>query len=179
MHRGTYPTDSGMHCIWDQAAFAAVNDYDSWASQLLDDSDIVRHITAGHLVPLNIGSDGAMAVEVRVGGPGSAAALTDRESKYLIVQSEPYRLRVTGPVGISGIEHVAVPPERGVGVIPIAAGDYAATVHLLAWDEEPGMQTDDGPAKDALPDCVVLLNPTLPDEPYRTAVRTFDSPEDD
>lgn len=177
MHRGTYPTDSGMHCLWDQAAFASVNDYDSWARELLDDADIGRHIAAGALVPLNIGSDGAMEVEVRVGSPGAAAEVTDREAKYLIVGSEPYRLRAAGPVGVSGIEHVAATVGPGVGAIPLPPGEYAVTVHLIAWDEEPGMKTDDGPAAGALPDYLVLVNPAPAGASYRTAVRTFESPE--
>lgn len=178
MHRGVYPTGSGMHCLWDQAPFAAVHDYDSWAAELLNDSDIERHITAGHLVPLNISSDGAMEVEVRIGTPESAAELTDRETKYLVVQSEAYRLQATGSTSVSGIEYVAVPPESGVGTMSLPPGEYAVRVHLIAWDEEPGMQTDDGPAPGALPDYLVLINPATPDTQFRTAIQTFDSPEE-
>lgn len=178
MHRGVYPTACGMHCLWDQAAFSAVGDYDSWERELLDDADIGRHIAAGHLVPLNIGSDGAMEVEVRVGTPGKPAELTAREAKYLIVNSEPYRLCATGPVGVSGLEHVAVPPGARVGTIPLPSGECAVTLHLIAWDEEPGMRTDDGPAAGALPDYLALINPhSAAGVPYRTAVRTFDGPE--
>jgi len=177
MHRGLYPTASGMHCLWDQAAFTGVGDYDSWARELLDDADIGRHIAAGRLVPLNIGSDGAMEVEVRVGAPGAAAELTDREAKYLIVQSEPYRLRATGPAGVCGLEHVAVPPGPGVGMVPLPPGEYAVTAHLIAWDEEPGMQTDDGPAPGALPDYLLLVNPAADGMQFRAAVQTFESPK--
>lgn len=175
MSRGVYPTDCGMHCVWDQAAFSAVHDYDSWAKELLEDSDIAKHIAAGHFVPLNIGSDGAMEVEVRIGTPGSPAALNDRETKYLIVKSQPYCLRTKGPVGVSGLEHVAGSPVAGVGKVSLPPGEYAVTVHLIAWDEEPGMQTDNGPAKGALPDFVVLVNPSTPGTQYRTQVKTFDS----
>ncbi|MBN9523083.1 hypothetical protein J0H58_31975 [bacterium] len=171
MHRGTYPTACGMHCLWDQAPFAGVTDYDTWARELLDDADIGRHVGAGHLVPLNIGSDGAMEVEVRV----RAAGLTEREEKYLIVRSDPYRLLATGPVGVSGLEHVAVPPGPNVGAVPLPPGEYAVTVHLLAWDEEPGMRTDDGPAAGALPDYLVLVNPAAPGTRYRAAVQTFEN----
>lgn len=176
MHRGVYPTDCGMHCVWDQAAFAAVTDYDSWSRELLNDSDIERHITAGRLVPLNIGSDGAMEVEVRVGTRESPAELTAREANYLIARSEPYKLHATGSTGVSGIEQVVVPLEANVGTVPLAAGEYAVTVHLIAWDEEPGMQTEDGPATDALPDYLVLVNPAAPGTRYRTALLTFDTP---
>jgi hypothetical protein len=177
MNRGVYPTGSGMHCLWDQAAFAAVTDYDTWARELLDDRDIERHIKAGHFVPLNIGSDGAMEVEVRIGTSDSAAELSQRESKYLIVGSEPYRLHSSGSIGVCGIEHVAVPPEAGTGTVTLPPGEYMVTVHLIAWDEEPGMQTDKGPAAGALPDYVVLVNPAAPGTRFRTAVRSFDQPE--
>lgn len=177
MHRGVHITGSGMQCVWDQSAFATVTDYDSWARALLNDSDIGRHISAGHFVPLNIGSDGAMEVEVRVGTRESPAELTPREARYLIVRSEPYRLQSTGPAGVSGIEQVAVPPEASVGTVPLPSGEYAVTVHLIAWDEEPGMQTEDGPAAGALPDYLVLVNPAQPGTRYRTAIQTFDRPE--
>lgn len=176
MHRGVYPTDSGMHCLWDQSAFASVNDYDSWASELLEDTDIARHIAAGHYVPISIGSDGAMEIEVRLGTPDSPAALMDRESKYLVVKSDPYRLHSTGAAGVCGIEYVAMPPSSDVGSIALQPGDYAVTVHLIAWDEEPGMQTDDGPAPGALSDYVVLINPATPGTQFRTSIETFDRP---
>lgn len=174
MHRGVYPTACGMHCLWDQAAFTGVSDYDTWARELLDDADIGRHVAAGRLVPLNIGSDGAMEVEVRVGAPGAAAELTDREAKYLIVRSEPYRLRATGPVGVCGLEYVAVPPGPRVGIVPLLLGEYAVTAHLIAWDEEPMMQTDDGPGAGALPDYLVLVNPAVEGMQFREAVQTFE-----
>ncbi|MBX3442485.1 MAG: hypothetical protein KF774_08755 [Planctomyces sp.] len=166
-----------MHCLWDQSAFAGVSDYDSWSRELLNDADIARHIAAGHFVPLNIGSDGAMDVEVRVGTDSARAGLTDRETKHLIVASEPYRLQSTGAVGVSGIEQVTLPLERGVGTLSLPAGEYAVRVHLIAWDEEPGMQTDEGPAPGALPDYVVLVNPSAPGGAYRTNANTFDRPE--
>lgn len=177
MHRGIYPTDAGMHCLWDQAAFAGIGDYDSWAKELLDDKDIERHIRAGHFVPLNISSDGAMEIEVRTGTTHVPAQLTARESQYRIVGSEPYFLNPSGPVGVSGIEHVAGSPSNGIGSIPLPAGAYAVTIHLIAWDEEPGMQTDDGPAPGALPDYVVLINPASPAAQFRTSASTFARPE--
>jgi hypothetical protein len=173
MHRNIYPTDAGMHCLWNQAAFAAVKDYDSWERELLEDADIERHIRAGNFVPLNIGSDGAMEIEIRIGTAESPAQLNARDTKYLIVASEPYYLRSTGMIGVCGIESVAVPPGADVGSMKLPAGDYAVTVHLIAWDEEPGMQTDEGPAPGALPDYLVLINPAGTANQFRTSVQTF------
>jgi len=115
-----------------------------------------------------------MEIEVRVGTSESPVELDSRETKYLIVRSQPYRQTSTGSVGVSGLESVAVPPESGTGTVAIPPGDYAVTVHLIAWDEEPGMQTDSGPAPGALPDYIVLVNPASAGTTFRTAVKTFD-----
>jgi homoserine dehydrogenase len=72
-----------MLCVWSQPAFAEIHDYDSWEPELCEDEDIIRHIQAGHFVPINIGSDGVSEVELRVGSAGERAVITDRESKYL------------------------------------------------------------------------------------------------
>lgn len=173
MHRSTYSTDAGMHCVWDQSAFSSVSDYDSWERELLEDKDIERQIRAGSFVPLNIGSDGLMDIEIRVGTATSPAELNARETQYLIVRSEPYLLRSQGAICASGIEQVCVPLEDGIEAIPLPAGDYGVTVHLIAWDEEPGMQTDDGPAEGALPDYVVLINPPDSSKAFRSELKTF------
>jgi hypothetical protein len=172
LHRGDYVTNSGMHCVWSTAAFSDVVDYDSWASALLEDADIKRHIEAGNFVPLNIGSDGAMAVEIRVGTKEAPAALNTRETQYLIVASKPYRLRSEGTISVSGIEGVSGAPSADA-IVHLAAGEYSVRAHLIAWDEEPGMQTDNGPADGALPDYVVLVNPTTPGEQFRAELGTF------
>ena len=174
MSRGIYPTGSGMHGLWVQSAFSVVCDYESWERELLNDKDIERHIANGHFIPLNIGADGAMEIEIRCGNGIDAAVLSDREKLYLVVSSEPYRLHASGPVCVSGIEYVAVPPESGVGTVAVPPGEYAVTVHLIAWDEEPGMMTEDGPAPGALPDFVVLVNPANSEASYRLKVQTFD-----
>jgi hypothetical protein len=180
MHRNAYPTDAGMHCLWDETAFVGVTDYDTWEKELLRDEDIRRHIAAGHFVPLNIGSDGAMEIEIRIGTPDRPAELAERETKHLIVASKPYLLRSTGRIAVSGLEHVEVPAGEVVGMIDLPAGDYAVRVHLIAWDEEPGMSTDDGPAPGALPDYVVLIDPAGVGGAFRTETDTFrDSDGDD
>lgn len=164
-----------MSGLWDPSAFADVQDYKSWEARLLEDKDIVRHIEAGSFVPINVGSDGAFEIEVRVGTGARPAVLSDRERKYLTVASEPYRFRSTGSLRVSGIEYVGRPPSREVGVLSLAAGEYVVTLHLIAWDKEPGMKDADGkPTSGALPDFVALVNPRSHDaSTFRTSVRTF------
>jgi hypothetical protein len=60
-------TDAGMLALWSPAAFSKVIDYASWEPERLDDEDRLRHIRAGALMPINIRSDGAFGVVVRVG----------------------------------------------------------------------------------------------------------------
>jgi hypothetical protein len=67
----TVATDAGMLVLWDPQRFEAVVDDDTWEDELLDDEDIVRHIQAGALVPLNVGGDVTFSVLVR---SGTAAA---------------------------------------------------------------------------------------------------------
>src|SRR5258708_3311363 len=62
---GALQTDSGMCVLWDRGHFVGVRDYPSWETELLEDVDIERHIVSGHLVPINIGSDGVFVVAVR------------------------------------------------------------------------------------------------------------------
>lgn len=171
--RGTYWTDSGMLCLWQAAAFQGVHDYDSWEKELLEDPDIIRHIKQGEFVPINIRSDGVFEVEIRM---GAAEALDEREKRHLVVTSMPYLFRSVGELHVSGIEHVTARPGDAVGTLRVAPGDYAATIHLIAWDEEPGAADEQGnPKPDALPDFVVLMQPALEkDRNYRTAVETFE-----
>jgi hypothetical protein len=83
-------TDAGMPARLSPAAFSKVVDYASWEPELLDDEDRLRHIRAGALVPINIHSDGAFGVVVRVGSAEADAGLTERESAYVLVSSKPY-----------------------------------------------------------------------------------------
>jgi hypothetical protein len=171
--RGAFMTDSGMLCLWQSAAFASIHDYDSWEEELLEDEDIIRHIQRGELVPINIRSDGSFEVEIRM---GEKEALNEREKRHLLVSSMPYLFRSTGQLHVSGLEHVTAKPGSGVGSLQLKPGDYAVTIHLISWDEEPGSKDEQGkPKPDALPDFVVLLEPTSQkDRTYRTAVETFD-----
>jgi Uma2 family endonuclease len=139
---GVYATDAGMLCLWDPAAFADVANYATWEQELCEDKDIVRHIKAGHLVPVNTnrGRDGAFAVVVRLGDADQPAALTEREASYILAESDLYLLRSSGRICLSGLEHVEGQPGRAVGCLPALAGQYAVKVYFIAWDDEPGMK---------------------------------------
>ena len=172
--RGAFATDAGMHCLWRPSAFASVRDYDTWERQLGKDVDILRHITAGDFVPINIGADGAFEIEVRVGSVDSPATLSERERAYLDAESEPYRFTSDGELRLSGIEHVCADPDAHVGRLALAPGEYSVVVRLVGWDQEPGMRSSDGrPSPDALPDFIVIVNPAGDQSEFRTDLRTF------
>jgi hypothetical protein len=170
-------SDAGAFALWDVAAFRQVVDYDSWERELLEDDSVARHVAAGHLVPVTIGSDGAFQMLVRIGGAGGAARLSDRESRYRLISSEPYLFEVSGRVRLSGIEHISGEPSRGLEV-PMPDGQWDVTVHLIEWDAEPGAKDSNGePASSALPDFVVLVDPANDDgQPRRLSVQTFAPP---
>ena len=151
-----FGTNSGMLCVWNQSAFATVCDYDSWEPELCEDEDIIRHIEAGHFVPINIGSDGVFEVELRIGSAAATAALSDRELKFLVVKSQPYLFRSQGNLHLSGIECVNGEPDcQSASSISLLPGDWEATIYLVSWDDEPGAKNADGsPAAHALPDFV-------------------------
>ena len=158
-YTGTIWTDAGMFALWDQASFRQVVDYDTWRPKLEEDEDIGRHIAAGSFVPINVGSDGAVKVTVRVGGAAEPPELTARERNYLLVSSEPYLLVSSGAAWISGIEHVDATPNQGVHVA-VAQGRWSVQVSVIDWVEEPGSEDAEGrPTADALADFVVLLAP--------------------
>lgn len=174
--RGVLATDAGMLALWSPAAFAGVVDRATWERELRGDEDVARHVAAGHLVPLNIGMDGAYGVVVRVGSHAEPAELTERELRYLLVASEPYLLVCDGGAVASGIEHVSGDGagDRGL-VVPVPPGRWSVVAHVLDWELEPDAVDADGhPAPSALPDFAVLLNPERGSAtPYRTAVQTF------
>ena len=172
--RGAFATDAGMHCLWRPAAFADVRDYDAWERQLGEDADILRHIAAGDVVPINIGADGAFEIEVRVGSADSPAILSGRERAYLDAESRPYRFTSDGELRLSGIEHVCADPGAHVGRLALVPGEYSVVVRLISWDREPGMRSSDGrPSPGALPDFVVTVNPASDQAEFRADLRTF------
>ena len=168
--RSDLATDAGMLCVWDFQAFRDISDYDSWDAQLGEDEGILRHISAGNLVPLSLG-DGAFAVEVRLGSPESMSA---REREYLQVPSRPYFLRTAGRVVISGVEHVGGDPRSPMD-LQLEPGDYTILIGLIDWAEEPGAKDAEGnPSPDALPDMIVFIQATGSNRPeFRQEIETF------
>ncbi|WP_456787620.1 hypothetical protein [Cellulomonas sp. P5_C5] len=165
----TAHTDAGMLALWCVATFDGIDGYDAWASRVED--RVGAAISGGELVPVNIRSDGAYGVRVAV----SPDTLTERESRYTFVSSEPYLLVVTGEeAALSGIEHIGYPADAAVRV-PLPAGRYAVRVTVLDWDRDPESVGPDGePTKDALPDFVVHIAPETGQEVYRVHEETFD-----
>lgn len=162
-------TDAGMCALWQPEHFSRVDDLDSWEVQVADDAALMRHAQAGAFVPLNVGGDGSFQVVVRQGG------LTDRESRFRLVSSDPYLLVSKGTVHLGGLENVG-PYVGGAHAIRLSAGRYSVRIHLIDWKAEPGAATKDGePTEEALPDFVVEASPESSSPPsYRTAVETFE-----
>ncbi|MDX2563276.1 hypothetical protein PV371_26960 [Streptomyces sp. TX20-6-3] len=171
-------TDAGMLVLWDPERFEAVVDDDSWEDELLEDEDIVRHIQAGALVPLNVGGDGVFGVLVRSGTSAAPAGLTEREAAHQLVTAQPYLFVSRGRALVGGIEDVRGDASDGVVEHPVSEGRHAVVVHLIDWSAEAGSQDDAGrPVPGALPDFVVLINPAQPGwGAFRTAVQTFEAP---
>lgn len=171
-------TDSGMFAVWVPEGFAEVDDYDSWEEELLEDEDIQRHIQAGAFVPVNIGSDGAFSFTLRIGTGDVVARLTEREERHLLVSSDPYLLVSQGRVAMTAIEDVDRKPKKKARV-DLDRGEYAVVVHLVDWQAEPGATRPDGePSESALSDFVVLVNKASSSGQYRTAVETFEAPDE-
>ncbi|MYS20815.1 hypothetical protein GA0115240_123622 [Streptomyces sp. DvalAA-14] len=174
----TVATDAGMLVLWDPQRFKAVVDYDTWEDELLEDEDIVGHIEAGSLVPLNVGGDGAFGVLVRSGTAAAPATLTKRETAHQLGASQPYLFVSRGRALVGGIEYVSGAASSGVIERPVPEGRCAVVIHLIDWQAETGSQDETGrPVPGALPDFVVLINPAQPGhEAFRTAVNTFEAP---
>jgi hypothetical protein len=174
---GPVATDAGMQVLWNPDRFASVVDYDSWEDSLLEDDDILQHVLAGMLVPINLG-DSAFQFVVRVGDSDQAADLTERERARLLVTSEPYLITSAGSLYLSGLEDVSATPDEKALHVAAPAGRYALTVNLIDWEGEPGSRAPTGdPSPHALPDFVLLLNaPTWPEPAFRQSLQTLPPP---
>ncbi|PKV98466.1 hypothetical protein ATK86_0485 [Nocardia fluminea] len=166
-------TGSGWVALWDAASFAHMTDQAIWEEELIE-PDEAGHLAEGHLVPLNILCDGRFGVHVRFSA-AAAPELNEREAAYREMESEPYLFRSNGTVHVTGVEYIGkYADEEPPQAFTLPAGEYAATVHMLDWEKEPGMLLDDGKAAtDALPDFVVLVGP-ITDQEFRCDEVTFD-----
>jgi hypothetical protein len=172
---GVIATDAGMLGLWAPSSFVDIVDDDTWDAELLEDEDIARHVAAGVLVPVNIGSDGAYQVLARIGSASCPAGLIEREHRYRFIDSERYLFVSTGEAVISGIEYIGADGDEGVR-LALPAGRWSVTVSLIDWEAEPGSRDDFGePSPDTLADFALLINPeSAATGPYRTKVETFD-----
>lgn len=168
----TVATDAGMLALWRESAFDGIDGYKAWESRVED--RLGEAIRSGELVPIGIQGDGAFGVRIAV-APDQAS---DREARHTVVTSEPYLLVSDGgTIHLSGIEAVgdeASPPVT----VTLPAGRYAVRVSLVAWDEEPGVRGPDGrPTAQALPDFLVMIEPSEGSETFRQVEATFDPPK--
>ena len=60
--RGPVATDSGILCIWDFQSFKDIKDTEAWENAFLKDTDIIGKIKDNLFVPINIDSDGRLAI---------------------------------------------------------------------------------------------------------------------
>lgn len=176
----TVSTDAGMLALWDPQRFTGIVDYDTWDPELGEDEDVERHIRSGALVPINIRSDGAFGVLVRIGVSGRFAQLTEREHRHRLVTSDAYLLHSSGQVWLSGIEAVGAHAWSDTVQFDLPVGRYSVVIHLIAWEDEEGsVNTDGTPSETALSDFVALINPAESgQDQFRSAAETFDRPED-
>lgn len=168
----TVTTGAGMLALWRGSAFADVDGYDAWEERV--NERLAEAIESGELVPVGIQTDGAYGVRVAV----APDAPTEREATYTVVTSEPYLLVADcGPVWLSGIEAVGDGQSSPMG-LSLPEGRYSVRVSIIAWDEEPRAFGPDGrPGPDALPDFLVLVEPSHDGDTFRTVENTFDAPD--
>ncbi|MCP3802123.1 hypothetical protein NLX83_22920 [Allokutzneria sp. A3M-2-11 16] len=121
---------------------------------------------------INIGADGGFGFVVRVGEQAELTELTElteREAKYLVVSSQPYRLCAKGDRAfLSGIEHVCAEPDEATAhAVAVPPGEHDVTVHMIDWEAEGG-------AAETPPDFVVLINPATGNTGHRKDIVTLD-----
>jgi hypothetical protein len=170
----TVRTDAGMCALWQPEHFAHVTGLDSWEDDVAEDAALVEHMKQGTFVPINVGGDGTFQITVRASAAGTG--LRDRESRHVLVSSEPYLVISHGTLCLSGLEAVGALAGEQAFTLPVDAGRYSATVHLIDWKADPDSTTAQGqPTDDALPDFVVLISEAATSEAgFRTQVQTFD-----
>ncbi|KUN65061.1 hypothetical protein AQJ46_28560 [Streptomyces canus] len=90
----------------------------------------------------------------------------------------PINIRSDGAFGSWSVSAGAVGAQVWPGTVQfdLPVGRYAVVIHLIAWEDEEGGVNEDGtPSAAALPDFVVLVSPTGPEQDlFRSDVETFD-----
>ncbi|WP_134715054.1 hypothetical protein [Saccharomonospora xinjiangensis] len=169
-------TSAGLFGVWCASAFNHVNELSQWESEIADDSALERQISDGSFVPINVGGDGSFQFVVR--GTEAPGSLSERERSYLLISSEPYLLVSDGLLELGGLEAVGNYSGASKVKIPLDSGRYAAVVHLVDWQAEPGSRRAGGnPSVSALPDFIVEIFVDFHSElKYRTKVETFNRP---
>ena len=175
MYKKDLNTSSGMWGLWNYNTYKHIDDYDKWEPLFCEDEDIVKQIESHNFVPVYIFEDGCRSFTIRVD-----EELSEREKRYVCVQSEEYLLKSTGKIVVSGIDEInkELSPNNVIE-LDMQEGYYSVKIFLLAWDEEPGAYLENGEINpDALSDFVVVVksNANLKGE-YRTKINTFS--EDD
>ena len=175
MYKKDLNTSSGMWGLWNYNTYKHIDDYDKWEPLFCEDEDIVKQIESHNFVPVYIFEDGCRSFTIRVD-----EELSEREKRYVCVQSEEYLLKSTGKIVVSGIDEInkEISPNNVIE-LDMQEGYYSVKIFLLAWDEEPGAYIENGEINpDALSDFVVVVksNADLKGE-YRTKINTFS--EDD
>ena len=175
MYKKDLHTSSGMWGLWNYNTYKHIDDYDKWEPLFCEDEDIVKQIESHNFVPVYIFEDGCRSFTIRVD-----EELSEREKRYVCVQSEEYLLKSTGKIVVSGIDEInkEISPNNVIE-LDMQEGYYSVKIFLLAWDEEPGAYLENGEINpDALSDFVVVVksNADLKGE-YRTKINTFS--EDD
>jgi len=161
-------TDAGMHLIWDRAHFNGVDGYETWSAELEGDADILRHVVAAHVVPINIHSDGAYAFTLRA-DVATMPRLSEDEERRVVVRSERFRFDCRGTLDVSGIEHVERDPSSNIASMKLPVQTYDVVVHLMNYDDIPERT-------DQHPDFIVTVGPAEASAP-RQSIETFERPQ--
>ncbi len=175
MYKKELDTASGMWGLWDYDTYKHIDDYDKWDSLFCEDEDIAKQIENQSFVPIYIFEDGCRSFTIRID-----EEISEREKKYILVQSEEYLLKSTGKVIVSGVDKIDkdVSSDRAIE-LNLPQGLYSVKIYLIAWDDEPEAFSADGEINpDVLSDFVVIIKSDADlEREYRTRINTFS--EDD
>jgi hypothetical protein len=124
------------------------------------DFALSKEFLAGNLVAVSTGADGGFSVRL------TNQDLTTRErtyakySKKFRLQVRHNRLFLDGGYALNSDDPSDKPEDFPDQWIEVPNGTYEVTVHVLAWDKEPGAVDRDGRAtKSALSSYVVVFKP--------------------